>query len=231
MIDWHSHVLPEMDDGSRGVDESIAMLKALKEQGADCVIATSHFYANDESVNEFLKRREKSYATLYERLTSDMPRIVCGAEVRYYPGIGRMPDLELLKIEDTNLLLLEMPIIKWTEYTVKELTQLSSTRNMTVILAHIERYLPMQCHDVWERLLSSGILMQVNSGFFNGIRNKNKALRLLANGMIHFIGSDCHNMTTRAPNLGETYEFIERKFGEDFVYQMNEYGYSMLEHK
>lgn len=231
MIDWHSHVLPGMDDGSRDADESIAMIAALKSQGADHVIATPHFYANDESVDEFLNRREESFAMLREKLTSGMPRILCGAEVRYYPGIGRMSNLERLKIEDTDLLLLEMPMGKWTEYTLKELTELSSTRNITVLLAHIERYLSMQRHDVWERLLNSGILMQVNSGFFNGFLNRYKALRLLANGMIHFIGSDCHNMTTRAPNLCQLYELIERKFGEDFVYQMNEYGYSMLKHK
>ena len=45
MIDWHSHILPEMDDGSRDTDESIAMLEALKHQGVDTVIATPHFHA------------------------------------------------------------------------------------------------------------------------------------------------------------------------------------------
>ena len=48
MIDWHSHVLPEMDDGSHSVAESIAMMQAQAEQGVTTVIATPHFYANDD---------------------------------------------------------------------------------------------------------------------------------------------------------------------------------------
>ena len=50
MIDWHSHVLPQMDDGSKSAEESLAMLKMQSEQGVDTVIATPHFYANDESL-------------------------------------------------------------------------------------------------------------------------------------------------------------------------------------
>ena len=53
MIDWHSHVLPALDDGSRSVDESLALLKMLSEQGVDTVIATPHFYADRESLSSF----------------------------------------------------------------------------------------------------------------------------------------------------------------------------------
>jgi protein-tyrosine phosphatase len=46
MIDWHSHILPLMDDGSRSVDESVSMLNLMSDQGVSHVIATPHFYAN-----------------------------------------------------------------------------------------------------------------------------------------------------------------------------------------
>ena len=55
MIDWHSHVLPALDDGSRSVDESLALLRMLSEQGVDTVIATPHFYADRESLSSFLE--------------------------------------------------------------------------------------------------------------------------------------------------------------------------------
>ena len=61
MIDFHTHILPNVDDGSKGVEESTLMLTRLFEQGVNKVIATPHFYANDESVDEFLLRRNAAF--------------------------------------------------------------------------------------------------------------------------------------------------------------------------
>jgi protein-tyrosine phosphatase len=125
-------------------------------------------------------------------------RIVCGAEVKYYPGIGRMEDLHKLALEGTNLLLLEMPMTKWTDFTVKELTELANMGTVRVVMAHIERYIGMQSKRVLERLCDSGVLMQVNASFFERVTSRHKALKLLASGYVHFVGSDCHNMTSKS---------------------------------
>ena len=79
MIDWHSHVLPQLDDGSRSLEESVAMLEALKCQGVDTVIATPHFYANEESVEAFLERRKKSHDLLSSEIKSDDVVAVIGS--------------------------------------------------------------------------------------------------------------------------------------------------------
>ena len=70
--------------------------------------------------------------------------------------------------------------------------------------------------------------MQVNASFFINAFSKRKALRLLGSGRIHFIGSDAHNMTSRPPRLAAAYERIEKKFGDDYIFQMNEYGHDIL---
>lgn len=228
MIDWHSHILPDMDDGSRNTEESLSMLKALKVQGADTVIATPHFIANAESVEEFLKRRQKSYEELSLAMDSDCPKVLCGAEVKYYPGIAKMEGLDKLTVENTKLLLLEMPMTKWTEYTLKELYELASAKGLTLVMAHIERYISMQEKDTLDKLLENGILMQVNASFINGIGTRRRAIRLMEGGYIHFIGSDCHNMTTRAPMVGTAYDLIKKKCGEDYFHQMDRYGYRKL---
>ena len=228
MIDWHSHILPEMDDGSKDLSESLSMLDALRDQGIESVVASPHFYANDEPIETFLERRRKSFDLLMENLSEDHPKVICGAEVRYYSGISKMLNLENLAIGSTRFILLEMPIGKWTEYTVRELIELASTRGLTVILAHIERYWALQSAKVWNRLYDCGILMQVNASFICTRASRRKAFKMLNDGRIHFIGSDCHNMTTRSPKIGEAYELISKKFGEDYLYQMNEYGKSIL---
>ena len=83
MIDWHTHILPEMDDGSQDVAESISMINMLVSQGINTVIATPHFYANDETVDSFLERRKKALELLMAELPEGPPEIKLGAEVRY----------------------------------------------------------------------------------------------------------------------------------------------------
>jgi protein-tyrosine phosphatase len=228
MIDWHSHILPAMDDGSKDVGESLAMLDVLKSQGVKTVIATPHFHANEETVDEFLSRRQSSYDMLLEAMADRDIDILCGAEIKYYPGIGRMEDLKKLSIGDTRLILLEMPMAKWTDYTLQELFELSNTSGLKIVMAHIERYLGMQGRQILKQLCESGIKMQVNASFFSRITSRSKAMNLLQMGYIHFIGSDCHNMTVRPPNIDLAYNVIQRKFGEDFVFQMIEYGNNTL---
>lgn len=231
MIDWHSHLLPGIDDGSRDVEESLALLRMEAEQGVDTVVATPHFFADDGSVDSFVEQRQKSYETLKSAMPEGSPDIVLGAEVRYYPGIGKLAELEKLSIGESKLLLLEMPMEKWTDYTVRELTGIARSGRVKLILAHIERYLGLQSESSWSRLYEAGVAMQVNASFFTGFTTKRTALSYLLNGAIHLIGSDCHNTKYRPPKLGEAYKVIRRKFGDEFVNQFNEYGEYLLKTK
>ena len=229
MIDWHSHVLPNVDDGSRDVSESLIMLKTLKEQGVDLVIATPHFFADDESVDDFLEKRERAWKELSREISENVDlSILLGAEVKYYSGISRMSGLERLQIGNSGLLLLEMPMSRWTEYTVRELAEINSSRGLTVIMAHIERYFKLQSKDTWRRLRASGILMQVNATAFEGMGQSRRTIKLLKSGMMHFVGSDCHNMTSRPPKIQNAYETLEKKCGEHMLSQIDEYGYNLL---
>lgn len=228
MVDFHSHILPCIDDGSQSVEESVELLKMLSEQGVETVVATPHFLADRESVEDFLKRRQVSYETLIAELPQGMPRIILGAEVKYYSGICHMESLRELCIGNSNMLLLEMPMSKWTEYTVREIIDLSNSKGITLVLAHIDRYLSFQDSDVWGRLLESGILFQVNATFFTERRSRRKAFSLIKNNSIHFLGSDCHRVVARPPYIGQATEIIGKKFGEEFVALMTEYAGSML---
>ena len=231
MIDWHSHILPRMDDGSHDTAESVLLVNMQKAQGVETVIATPHFYANDETVDSFLDRRKNAYELLKTELPEGSPEILLGAEVRYYQGISRMDGLKALRIDDSKLLLLEMPMSSWTEYMIRELIEMSGSGSIKIVLAHIERYLNLQTQNTWNRILECGILMQANASFFTSLSSKRKALTLLREDNIHFIGSDCHNLTSRPPQIGKALEIIQKKLGEDYIRQMNEYGYSLLDAK
>ena len=93
MIDFHSHVLPGIDDGSSCEEESLDMLRIAKSQGVITMLATPHFYAQNNSVGHFLKDREKSFNKLKactEYMKDDpYPAIKLGAEVCYFDGTGK----------------------------------------------------------------------------------------------------------------------------------------------
>ena len=228
MIDWHSHILPGMDDGSKDAAESVSMLGMQASQGVQTVVATPHFYANDETIDSFLERRSKAMEDLKAQLPENAPKILMGAEVRYYQGISRLEGLKKLTVEGSKLLLLEMPMGVWTESMVRELVELSGKSSVRIVLAHVERYMKLQKQSVWDRIMESGILMQVNANFFTSFASKRKALTLLEGGVVQFIGSDCHNTTTRPPLLGKAFEIIRKKLGDDYLDQMKQYGYSLF---
>lgn len=217
MIDYHSHILPGMDDGSRNVQESITLLRMLADQGVTTVVATPHFYADDESVENFLARRHVAYQSLMEVLREvepfGTPTIRCGAEVRYYAGISHMEDLGKLCTEGTKLLLIELSMTTWSEYTVRELVDMAIGGKVRPVMAHLERYMRFQKRDTLERLYDSGMLMQFNADFF--VDKKRQALAMFRKGQIHLIGSDCHDPKRRPPRIGEAYAAIAKKIGED----------------
>lgn len=117
---------------------------------------------------------------------------------------------------------------RWTDYTVKELLDMVNSRGVTLVLAHIERYRQLQDARVLDRLLRAGVLMQVNATFFTERLTRHRALKMLGNQMIHFIGSDCHGIRVRPPHMGEAIEIIGKKFGEGFLSQMNEFASEMI---
>ena len=228
MIDFHSHILPGIDDGSKSSDMSLRMISALADQGVDTIAATSHYYATDRTPERFLQRRSEAFERIKGKLPEGSPKILLGAEVLYFPGISRMDELPELCLEGTKLLLLEMPFTTWTENMVREVNELSHASPCTIMLAHIERYYFMQPASVWDDLLNHGVLMQANADFFLPFATRRKALRLLREGRIHLLGSDCHNTTSRAPHMAEARETIRRRLGEEILDEIDSLGRELL---
>ena len=222
MLDCHSHLLPGVDDGSRDTEESLQLLTMLQQQGVTAVVATPHFYANEQSVQQFLDRRQAAYDALTAALpdTASLPKILLGAEVRYYHGIARMEGLDRLCVENTRVLLLEMPMTRWSGSTVREVIEIANTKNVALVLAHIERYIRLQSREVWEQLLQQGIRMQINASYINERRTRRAALRQLAEGAVHLLGSDCHGVRSRPPAMGQALAIIRKRLGDDAIQRL-----------
>lgn len=172
VIDFHSHILPGIDDGSRNVEKSLGMLQISASQGVDIIAATSHFYATEDRISSFLDRRQNAFEELKQCLTEkdEYPEIVVGAEVAFFSGISRAERLEDLTYQGTDLLLLEMPFSPWTKADIDEIKYILERRRMKVLLAHLERFLTIpgikrRYMNCWNFLFMFRLMQRVlNSG-------------------------------------------------------------------
>lgn len=227
-LDFHTHILPRMDDGSSSLEMSVGMLRHSYAQGVCCVVLTPHFYASSDYPGHFLAKRERRMCELRTQYKNKLPLLIPGAEIQYFDGITGMQELPQMRIGDSDGLLIEMPFSKWTNRMIDDLLELNHRADCRVILAHIDRYLGEQKLSVVEKLAEEGILMQANASFFTGRFTCGKAFRMLDRGLIHLLGSDCHNMTGRPPNLGDACRVIEQKRGADAVRNIMQRGMRLL---
>ncbi len=214
-VDFHTHILPKMDDGSPSAEESVRMLGSSVRGGISCVVLTPHFLAEHDNPERFLARREHCLERLREVWKEKKPFLIPGAETAYFDGISSMSALPEMCLGQSRCLLLEMPYCPWTERMISEVMSLSGRGGYRIVLAHAERYLRFQKSDVFYRLIDRGVRLQTNAGFVIDWRTRRKALRLLKEGWIHLLGSDSHNMEHRPPNLGEACRILREKGYED----------------
>ena len=219
MIDLHTHILPGIDDGSKDIGMTEQMLEEEARQGAKAVLATPHFYAHRRSIPQFLERRQAAYEDVKETILArrdDLPKIAAGAEVYYFTGVGRAKELPALCYEGTDILLLEMPFTQWTKEVYQDVREILYRQHLTVVLAHVERYLQFQKDkSVFEETLSLPLHIQCNAeDFLERGKKRRWCLKQIQQGGDILLASDCHNLTSRRPNMADALAVIEKKAGK-----------------
>jgi len=161
IIDMHSHILPGIDDGSRNIEESVKMLDRLAEKGTDLVLATPHFYCEEQSITSFLEKRNNAYEQLKPHLKPEHPKILLGAEVLYSPVLVGNEDISKLAIEGTDFVLFEMPYQKITSEIVENVSKIVDFMDVKLLIAHIERYLNFTSFSELSELLDLDVIGQI----------------------------------------------------------------------
>lgn len=207
LIDVHSHILPGMDDGPKTIEESFSMLETAYRQGVRHIWSTSHFYPEREDPASFLKRRSESAERLRPGFKkSSMPKIYLGAEVAYFFGLGRCKPMRDLTIGGSPFLLVEMPADRWSDDIADDLLMVKYVLGLRPIIAHVERCIPEQPKKIVRRLSEEGVYFQSNAAFLGDIENKKREIRfMIKEKLIDLMGSDCHGIERRRPNLDAGY--------------------------
>lgn len=204
MIDFHSHILPGIDDGSRSIEQTIRMLKEAKEAGFTKIISTSHYmegyYESDEAERtELLNEVQKNISGI---------ELYLGNEIYITNNMVKLiENKQASTINNSKYVLFEFPLSA-KSMNDKEVVYRLIENGFVPVIAHPERYSYVQDNPEYiEELAEMGALFQANYGSIIGMYGKKaeKTLKkLLKNDLIRFFGSDSHRIDqvyTKMPKI------------------------------
>ena len=217
MIDFHSHILPGVDDGARTEDESKQMILEAKQYGFDKIIATSHYAVDCYEVPEYKSK------TLLEELghTKDAPELYLGSEVFItFNMLNLLQDFNASTINGTRYVLFELPLRRhFPNY--KDIISNLINNDYKLILAHPERYLEVQENfDLLYELSDMGVLLQSNFSSFvghYGFKAKSVVKKMLSEELISFMGSDVHRPGYTYPLIPKALKKMSKIASVDYI--------------
>lgn len=210
-LDFHSHIVPEVDDGAKSWDMTRQMLEMAYEQGIKTIVATSHFYPGKSHLpSEAYRQRVARVDALAKELHEDM-QVLAGNEIFYSEGILReIKEGKALPMADSKYVLLEFAPRASKGTVERGIRDLLSIGYVPVV-AHMER---VEClrNDMGfvKQCIGMGAYMQVNTRTLMG-RDGKKAAQWIRNGYVHFLGSDCHNTTDRPPVYQDAVNYLAKQ--------------------
>lgn len=221
MIDFHNHVLPNVDDGSNSLEMSLSMLECAANQGITDVINTVHYQHPKVELEDISHERISSKIKILQSKLDEnsIPiNLHLGAEVFFLPNLNKIKSDPLATFNNFKYMLIEFQVHQLPETHIKHLFDLKMS-GVTPIIAHPERYKYIQ-DDVSIVLdwLKTGCLIQIDAGSPLGLLGKSSKLcseKIIKNGWAHFLGSDAHDDRKRNFCLYDSFNLIESWIGKD----------------
>ncbi len=220
MVDFHMHILPRVDDGSRSMEETLRMLSMAYGQGFRTLIATPHYRADRphpgrrelEAVFESVREKADKH---FHGLTLEL-----GQEIWYFEGlIEALERREAMTIAGSRCVLVEFSChVSWT-VLYRAVRQLIAAGYCPVI-AHVERYQELRHEDRLDELAGAGGILQMNYASLTGNLldvGVRWCRRQVLQGRIHILSTDCHNMTSRKPDIREAMTWLQRRCPQDRI--------------
>lgn len=219
MIDIHCHILPNVDDGSESLEESIAMAKIAESEGITRIVNTSHchFDFKYKKGNELKLELEKFNQVLKEENINI--EVLLGNELYYTSDlIERFDELDFFSMNNSKYILMEFSPINFPK-NIEDVIYEIKIRGYIPIIAHAERYKQVQ-EDVNIVLdcIKEGALIQVNASSIlgkNGEKAEDTSKKLLDNNMVHFVATDAHSSNRRRPLIKDSYNYILKNYGKE----------------
>lgn len=222
MIDIHSHILFDIDDGAQSLKKSVEMCRDAYENGFKAVVVTPHM-SDYRHIDSFVRERNAKIRELRdELLTQKIPLTVAsGAELYLSDKVFSADDLSKLTINGSRYMLCEFPLgrfdIRRASMWIDELL----ARGYIPILAHPERYLEIH-RNLWviDELLDRGVIFQANIDSLlgrNGERPQMMAIDMVERKIARLIGTDAHDTVHRHNRLREKLRDMPSEITEEML--------------
>lgn len=221
IYDIHTHILPMVDDGAASIREALAIIREESEQGVGAIMLTPHFREKIfETEVEVICQRYEELLDAASELYPDMD-LRLGCELHALSDMkGILEDRNYTSLDNSKYILLEFSGMDPAEY-IRQKTKEVLKLGYCPILAHIERYPALTNNLILiEMLRELGAAMQINADSVLGegsSQEKRFCHKLLKRGIVDFVASDVHNMTTRRSNIGRAADMIEKRYGREYA--------------
>lgn len=234
-VDFHSHILPGIDDGSKSEAQSYEMLKREKMHGVEKVVVTPHFYPDEPSPSAFIEKRQLAYEKLMAYVKNkqeQLPTIIQGAEVLLGVETADLKDLKLLAIEGTDYILIELPYAQLQEWMYESIEKIKVVHHLTPVIAHVERYVSFQkdLNDIYRLMSIEGVLGQVNTRAILDAKTRGLCQQLIGHNLVHVIGSDAHRVR-HLQDLELAYGYISKKHGQAKLDRLHQQAATLLKNE
>lgn len=218
MIDMHSHILPNIDDGAKSIEETYNLLNEAQQVGFKAVITTPH-YIEGYYESEVSLRRD-IINQICEKLKNNNKkiRVYLGNEVYLSENIIQgLQEEKICSINNTDYILFEMPLTI-EPMNLYDIIYEMLQHKLKPILAHPERYTFIQKNpQIVCDLIQKEVLMQANYASIIGKYGKRAQItlkKLLRNNMIHFLGTDTHRQNTIYPKIPQILIKLNKVIGQ-----------------
>ena len=219
MIDFHTHILPNIDDGARSIDETFNLIKEAQKAGFEAIVSTSHYRENYYETDT--PEREVWVNAIYENLQ------VKNIDIKLYLGneiymseniIKLLEEGKASTINDTSYVLFELPRDVEPDNLYDIIHEMLHCK-LVPILAHPERYSFIQKEpELVYDLIQKGVLMQASYGSVIGQFGKKAQIivkKFLEHNMIHFLGTDVHRQNTIYAQIPEILNELNSLIGKE----------------
>ena len=215
MVDFHSHILPDIDDGSRDYDESTRLLIEAKQAGFTKIVSTSHYAVDCFEVPEY-KRKKLIDDLKQEKESLD---IILGSEIFLtYNIVDLLKEYKASTINGTNYILIELPL-RNSFPNLKDFLNKLRDNDYKLILAHPERYSIIHKNfNLLYDLKELGVIFQSNYGSILGIyggATKRTVKRMFKENLISLLGSDVHRENSIYLKIPKAIEKIKKIISEE----------------
>ena len=234
MIDFHNHVLPDVDDGPKTIKESIEMIREAARQGITDIVQTVHFQhpkmEGKDTSYDYLKHRIDKFQNEIDKLNINI-KMHLSAEVFYLPNLVEISKNPLVIFGNKKFMLIEFTTNIYPTGYENQFYDLQMN-GITPVIAHPERYrFIRQDINILKKWIDKDYVIQIDAGsilgHFGG-KIKDFTFKMLDSGLVHLIGSDAHNNGKRNFCINVAYEYLEKRNYGEFIPQLKSNAYSIL---